>query len=74
MAELKKLISMRRGYRAHLTILLQSLNKILNNEQHLSEDNGTTMRDLHEQLQQKHELISGLEISVRSKAYNYLVK
>ena len=64
MAELKKLISTRRGYRAHLTILLQSLNEILNNEQPLSEDNVATMRDLHEQLQRKHKLISGLDAKI----------
>ena len=64
MAELKKLISTRRGYRAHLTILLQSVTEILNNAQPLSEDNIATMRDLHEQLQRKQELISGLDAKI----------
>ena len=64
MAELKKLISTRRGYRAHLTILLQSVTEILNNAQPVSEDNIATMRDLHEQLQRKQELISGLDAKI----------
>ena len=45
-------------------ILLQSLTEILNNEQPLRVDNIATIRDLHEQLQRKQELISGLDAKI----------
>ena len=63
MAELKKHISSRRGFRADLTKLLQSLAETLDNA-HLSEDNIATLKDLHEHLQQKKELLSGLDAKI----------
>jgi len=50
MAELKRHISSRRGFRAHLTKLLQTLNETLS-EVHspLSEDQIATLKDLHDQ-------------------------
>ncbi|XP_065900135.1 uncharacterized protein [Dysidea avara] len=64
MAELKRLVSSRRGFRAHLTKLLQSLPEILINAQDLTDDSVATLKDLHEQLQRKQELISGLDAKI----------
>ena len=64
MAKLKRLVSSRRGFRAHLTRLLQSLPEILIDAQELTDDNVATLKDLHEQLQRKQELISGLDAKI----------
>ena len=63
MAELKRLISSHRGYKEHLTKLLQNVTEILNGAQPLSADN-TALQDLHEQLEQKEELISSLDARI----------
>ena len=64
MAELKRLLSSRRGYRAHLTKLLQAVTEILNGAQPLSEANTAALKDLHEQLERKKELISSLDARI----------
>ena len=65
MPELKRLVSSRRGYRAHLTKLLQTLTDILNEAQPpLSEDKIATLKDLYEQLERKQELISNLDAKI----------
>ena len=64
MAELKRLVSSRRGFRAHLTKLLQSLHEILTDAQPLTYNNVGTLRDLYEQLQRKQQLISELDVKI----------
>ena len=64
MVELKKVISTRRGFRAHLTKMLQTLTELLDSEQPLNEDNLTALKDLRKQLQRKEELISGLDARI----------
>ena len=64
MAELKRLLSSRRGYRAHLTKLLQAVTEILIGAQPLSEANTAALKDLHEQLERKKELISSLDARI----------
>ena len=64
MAELKKLISTRRGFRAHLTKMLQTLAELLDSEHPPNEDNLPALKDLHKQLQRKEELISGLDAKI----------
>ena len=65
MAELKRHISSRRGFRAHLSKLLQTLNETLS-EAHspLNEDQIATLKDLHDQLDRKQELISALDAKI----------
>ena len=65
MAELKRHISSRRGFRAHLSKLLQTLNESLS-EAHspLNEDQIATLKDLHDQLDRKQELISALDAKI----------
>ena len=65
MAELKRHISSRRGNRAHLTKLLQTLHETLSDmHSPLSEDQIATLKDLHDQLERKQELISGLDAKI----------
>ena len=64
MAELKRALCSRRGYRTHLKKILASVNELLAQPQPLSEDNIATLRDLHEQLQRKHELITPLDAKI----------
>ena len=64
MAELKRALCSRRGYRTHLKKILASVDELLVQPQPLSEDNITTLRDLHEQLQCKHELITSLDAKI----------
>ena len=64
MAEIKKALSSRRGYRAHLTKLLQSVDELLRSNQPLTEDVTITLRDMHEQLQRKEGLISALDAKI----------
>ena len=45
MAEIKKAISSRRGYRAHLTKLLQNVEELLRPEQPLTEGGSIALRD-----------------------------
>ena len=65
MAELKRHISSQRGFRAHLSKLLQTLNETLS-EAHspLNEDQIATLKDLHDQLDRKQELISALDAKI----------
>ena len=65
MAELKRLISSRRGYRAHLKKLLHTLTETLS-EAHppLSEDQIATRKDLHDQLERKQDMISNLDAKI----------
>ena len=49
--------------------LLQSLAETLDNAQ-LSEDNIATLKDLHEQLQRKKELLSGLDAKILEATTN----
>ena len=65
MAELKRHILSRQGFRAHLSKLLQTLNETLN-EVHspLNEDQIATLKDLHDQLDRKQELISALDAKI----------
>ena len=53
-----------RGYRIHLKKILASADELLAKPPPLSEDNIATLRDLHEQLQCKHELITPLEAKI----------
>ena len=64
MTEFKRLVSSRRGYRAHLTKLLQILTDTLNESHPLNEDAITTLKDLYEQLERKQELISNLDAKI----------
>ena len=64
MAELKRLVSSRKGYRAHLMKLLQTLTDILNEVHPFNEDAITTLKHLYEQLERKRELISNLDTKI----------
>ena len=64
MAELKRLVSSRKGYRAHLTKLLQTLTDTLNEAHPFNEDAITTSKHLYEQLERKRELISNLDANI----------
>jgi len=64
MAELKQVQSSRKGYRAHLNKLLQSADELFDTTQHLSKDNVAALKDLHEQLQWKQEVISAVDVKV----------
>ena len=64
MAEIKKALSSRRGYRAHLKKLLQNIDELLRSEQPLTECDTIALRDMHEQLQRKEGLISALDAKI----------
>ena len=64
MADIKRAQCSRRGYRAHLKKILASVDELLTNPQPLSEDNVATLRDLHEQLGRKHDLITPLDTKI----------
>jgi len=64
MAELKRAQSSRKGYRAHLKKLLQSADELFEATQPLSEDKVAALKDLYEQLQRKHEVISALDAKI----------
>ena len=65
MAELKRAQCSRRGYRTHLKKLLQSADELLTNLQPpLSEINVASLRDLHEQLRRKQDMISALDTKI----------
>ena len=64
MTELKRAISSRRGYRAHLTKLLQSVDECLSTTTPLTADQIATLRDLHEQLNRKNSLIAALDTKI----------
>jgi len=58
MAEIKKAVSSRRGYRVHLTKLLQNVEELIRPEQPLTEGDSITFRDTLDQLQRKESLIA----------------
>ena len=64
MAEIRRAISSRRGYRAHLTKLLQNVDECLDTPPPITADKMATLRDLHEQLQRKHDLITALDAKI----------
>ena len=64
MAELQRLVSSRRRYRAHLTKLLQTLTDTLNEAHPLNDDAIATLKHLYEQLERKRELISKLDVKI----------
>ena len=66
MAEVKRAISSRRGYRAHLKKLLQSVDECLaaTTTTALTIDQIVSLRDLHEQLSRKDSLISALDAKI----------
>ena len=61
MAEIKRATSSRRGYRAHLTKLLQSVDECLSVMTPFTANKTATLQDLHEQLERKKTLIATLE-------------
>jgi len=64
MAEIKKAISSRRGYRTHLTKLLQNVEELLRPEQPLTEGDSITLQDTLDQLQRKESLIAVLDAKI----------
>ena len=65
MAEVKRAISSRRGYRTHLKKLLQSVEECLSTTTSpLTTDQIATLRDLHEQLTRKDSLIAALDTKI----------
>ena len=54
----------RRGYKAHLKNLLQSAEELLTSTETLSNDNVAVLRDIHEQLQHKQDLITVLDTKI----------
>ena len=64
MADIKRAQCSRRAYRTHLKKILASVDELLTNQQPLSEDNVATLRDLHEQLQRKYELMTPLDAKI----------
>ena len=70
MAELKRAQSSRRGYRTHLKKLLQSAEELLATPLPVSEINVASLRDLHEQLQRKQDMISALDTRILAAIEN----
>ena len=64
MAELKQAQCSRRGYLTHLKKLLQSAEELLSRTGTLSNDDVAALRDLHEQLQRKQDLITALDVKI----------
>ena len=65
MAEVKQTISSQRGYRAHLTKLLQrSVDECLTTTTPLTADKIATLRDLPKQLSCKNSLITTLDTKI----------
>lgn len=64
MADIKRAQCSRRGYRTHLKKILTSVDELLTQPPPLSEDNIATLRDLHEQLQRKQDLITPLDAKI----------
>ena len=64
MAEIKKAISSRRGYRTCIKKLLRNVDELLGSEQPLTQGDNITLRDMHEQLKRKAELISTLDAKI----------
>ena len=70
MAEIKKAISSRRRYRAHLTKLLQNVEELLRPEQPLTEGGSIALRDTLDQLQRKETLIAALDAKILESLVN----
>ena len=64
MADINRAQCSRKGYRTHLKKILESVDELLANPQPLSKDNIATLRDLHDQLLCKHELITPLDAKI----------
>ena len=64
MAEHKKLVSTRQGFRAHLTKMLQNLDEHLNKQEPLSKEDSATLKDIYDQLEWKEEVISRLDAKI----------
>ena len=64
MAELKRAQCSRRGYLSHLKKLLQSAEELLSRTGTLGNDDVAALRDLHEQLQRKQDLITALDVKI----------
>ena len=64
MADIKQAQCSQRGYKTHLKKILASADELLTTPQPLSEDNIATLRDLHEQLQHKHKLITPMDAKI----------
>ena len=62
--EIKRVQSSRRRYRAHLKKLLQNADGLLEKLQPLDDVTIATLRDLHEQLQRKHDAVSALDVKI----------
>ena len=70
MAEIKKAISSRRGYRAHLTKILQGVDELLRSEHPPTEGDIIVLRDTLDQLQRKEGLISALDAKILESLNN----
>ena len=70
MAEIKKAISSRRGYRAHLTKFLQNVEELLRPEQSLTEGDSIALQDTLDQLQRKESLIAALDGKILESLVN----
>ena len=64
MAEVKRAISSRRGYRAHLKKILQQVDECLSSTTPFTADDIATLKDLHEQLTRKDSLITPLDTKI----------
>ena len=70
MAEIKKAISSRRGYRAHLTKILQGVDELLRSEHPPTEGDTIVLQDTLDQLQCKEGLISALDANILESLNN----
>ena len=64
MVELKRAQCSQQGYRMYLKRILASADEILANPSPLSEESIATLRDLHDQIQRKHDLITPLDARI----------
>ena len=64
MAEVKRAISSRRGYRAHLKKILKQVDECLSSTTPFTADDIATLKDLHEQLTRKDSLITPLHTKI----------
>ena len=64
MVEIKKAISSRRGYCAHLKKFLQNVDELLGSEQPLTQGDNIALRDMQKQLKHKAGLISTLDAKI----------
>ena len=64
MAELKRAQCSRRGYLTHLKKLLRFAEELLSTAEPLGDDNVVILRDLHEKLQRKQDIITMLKVRI----------